>query len=411
MAGVTGPCPSCGVVVQAPYATPAPSSQAGVPFASPTAATQPVQETAPLPPGPKGSHVWEPKNVRPRVAESPEIVARAVAEYSPGDRHSSKLPPQPSGRRPNTFFRLAMCLLVVGIMAGVFLGMKKYLVGDPNETAEIAKKPFPKPLPNDPSPILPSREKAEPTTPGKTPQPTPASEPAIPTAATAGDNFPKLTQPASAEIASEALGKFLAAKTLEERLPLIETKLKPSELAATVLAKPLPADPITERYMQETDNAGKFSDWYYNLDFAMPGGTQSLQMLMIRVDAKGQARILADPFLDCFGGRLAAYAAKPSAQPGTFQVVASALARCYDNVPDAEHKLTLKLLPRENAPEIAKAYFTQLSKINEMLKDSTSGFRYGEARPCRVTLRWNTEENPSMPYLEAVSLNELRWNP
>lgn len=35
----------------------------------------------------------------------------------------------------------------------------------------------------------------------------------------------------------------------------------------------------------------------------------------------------------------------------------------------------------------------------------------GRAKACRVVLRWNMEENPDMPYLEAIKLKRLDWNP
>ena len=80
-------------------------------------------------------------------------------------------------------------------------------------------------------------------------------------------------------------------------------------------------------------------------------------------------------------------------------------------MPDREKKLTLKLLPQEDSKEIAMAYFSRQSKIAEMLQDGTYSLSYGRAKACTVVLRWNMEENPEMPYLEAIELKRLDWNP
>ncbi len=104
--------------------------------------------------------------------------------------------------------------------------------------------------------------------------------------------------------------------------------------------------------------------------------------------------------------------AKPTNKPGSFQIIVSAVARTTDaTIPNHGEKLRLKLLPRDNEREITNAYFSKLSKISEMLLDDSSGFRYGQARPCRVELSWNTTEDPQKPYLEAVGIKDLQWNP
>jgi hypothetical protein len=121
---------------------------------------------------------------------------------------------------------------------------------------------------------------------------------------------------------------------------------------------------------------------------------------------------VVDPFLDLFGGRLAAYAAKPSDKGGVFQVIASPLATCTDPaMPNREKKLTLKLLARDNTKAIAEAYFAKMSKIGEMLEDGTYSLSYGKAKACTVMLRWNTEEDVNHPYLEAIAIKTLDWNP
>ncbi|NJR43800.1 MAG: hypothetical protein HC767_15240, partial [Akkermansiaceae bacterium] len=95
-----------------------------------------------------------------------------------------------------------------------------------------------------------------------------------------------------------------------------------------------------------------------------------------------------------------------------FQVILSPLAsRNNELVPNSENKLTLKLLARDNTKEITQAYFTKDSSIGKLLDDGSYRLSYGKAKPCVVTLKWNHEENPEMPFLEALEIVSFRWNP
>ncbi len=136
------------------------------------------------------------------------------------------------------------------------------------------------------------------------------------------------------------------------------------------------------------------------------------QTLLVRSRGGNPPKIVADPFLDTFGGRLAAYAAAPAEKGGTFQAVVYAVASCTDpKIPNREKKLTLKLLASDNDKEIARACFGRQSKIGEMLEDGSYGLSYGIAKACTVMLRWNTEDDPQYPYLEALAIKDLGWNP
>lgn len=46
-----------------------------------------------------------------------------------------------------------------------------------------------------------------------------------------------------------------------------------------------------------------------------------------------------------------------------------------------------------------------------MLRDENSGFSYGQPKSCTVLMRWNTEEDPVRPFLEALDIKALNWNP
>ena len=213
------------------------------------------------------------------------------------------------------------------------------------------------------------------------------------------------------DYAEEALAKFLAAKTLAERMPLLETKTLGPELAASVLAGPLPLASHTAEAV-ENNPVEQVADFYHKVEFDAGENRKKAQTILVRIRGSSPAKIVTDPFLDTYGGRLAAYAKAPSDKSGVFQVIVWPLASCFDErVPDREKKLTLKLLPQEDSKEIAMAYFSRQSKIAEMLQDGTYSLSYGRAKACTVVLRWNMEENPEMPYLEAIELKRLDWNP
>ncbi len=429
MAGITGPCPSCRASIQAP---PAPisfvSPFAKVPeqqYAHIASAPPSVVETQTVLPAPRPnlseigfrssddehlvahaavaaangrtSFKVEPRYIRTRNADAPDVVSRPIPDYMHGvETGPPKLPPL-RNHRANPLFRLLIGTGVVLIFAGVFFALNTYIkkgtgvpkAFDASQARRIEEDPLPKESSN---PIKPAGQTfTELTTP----------------VATAGS----AATPHSGAEAMKALEAFLAAPDLESRLPLIETKLGPAELAQSILAKPLPETTDITMDIQEANAAGDVN-LFYNVDFRGADGKPDPQIILVRIRNGKEPRVVVDPLLDTFGGRLAEYANMPLDKPQSFQVVATAVARCYDkSVPNHQNKLTLKLMPRDNEREIANAYFSKLSKIGDMLQNDDSGFRYGQARTCRVTLQWNTTENPKMPFLEAVSLTDFRWDP
>lgn len=44
-------------------------------------------------------------------------------------------------------------------------------------------------------------------------------------------------------------------------------------------------------------------------------------------------------------------------------------------------------------------------------RNGTYDFNLSSSKACTVILLWNTEEKSNMPYLEALSLKALNWNP
>jgi len=262
---------------------------------------------------------------------------------------------------------------------------------------------------DDPPISEPSPAPSAPTT-----LPVPQPEvPAVPNTPDAGIDIPSIGEEQPTGVSSlRVLEKFLRTSTLAERLPMIESRLSEDELAKTCLAGPLKPAPNISTDVQESNALEKITDIFFHVDFQELDGAINPQTILVRTRGVAEPKVVVDPFLDLYGGRLAEYAKSPVEHAGDFQVIVSAGAFCYDDqVPNREKKRTLKLMSRDNSREIARAYFGKHSKIGEMLENHESGLRYGQAQACTVLLRWNTEEDPEKPYLEALLIRALDWNP
>lgn len=345
----------------------------------------------------------EPRGNRLRSSDQPEIVARPISErQSAAQPHAEGRDYRPSPTRsritPRILISGAALLLMVGVSAGLILFSRE----DPAAVAApvIPSKPHAnKPAPEPPTPAdLPG--------PDRTTNPTGAATPSGPATPVA----PEAPHPGTAAMA--VVEKFLAASNLDARLPLIETHTPAAALQESILTKPFPSNPSVAPEVQETNPDGSM-DFYYAVDFKDASGKAHPELLLVRTTEGGTPKVIVDPFLDSFGGRLESFAGQPSEEIRSFQLVVSAVAQTTAdrNVPNHENKLRLKLLPRDNEKEISSAYFTKGSKLGQMLVTEGSGFRYGQARTAKVTLRWNKEEDPMNPYLEVTDIKEFRWNP
>lgn len=343
---------------------------------------------------------------------------------SQGSRHSHALPKDP--RQKGTVTRIlkafVFLLCAAGVVFGV-IGVQKFLSEDPLAGLPLAPVTVKKIIPEEPTekpeadPSAPESAAPAPSAPAaqeenlEAPLPVPKvdltaisqAQPAVPTG---------LDDVSPGAAALEVLEKFLNAKTLSERLPLIETQTPEAELANSCLAGPLPGTSRIEIDSQETNAEERVVDAYHNVDFDATDRPINPHVILVRTRGTAEPKVVVDPFLDSFGGRLAAYAKTPTDKPGYFQVIVSALASCNDDhVPNLEKKLTQKLLPQDNAKEIVRAYFSRQSKIHELLENGTYNLSYGKAKACTVLLQWNTEEQPDKPYLEALSIKAFDWNP
>lgn len=329
------------------------------------------------------------------------------------ERSKSPIPlPPPAPRQRSRISLLLVPLLfltlTIALILGISTALKHQGTGSHENKGKLTKSTVLSILPeNNQAPKAPDVPEQE-TTP---PLPVPAPE--LPAIIKPVPTLPEGIAPETpGKSANDALEKFLAAKSLPERLSLIETKTPDAELTKSCLAAPLPASSNLLIEAQESNVVEQVTDVYYNVDFAAENNLTNKQTILVRTRGSDAPKIVVDPFLDSFGGRLAAYAKTPSEKSFTFQVIISAVASCNDErVPNREKKLTLKLLPRDNTKEIARAYFGRQSKIGMMLEDGTYSLSYGKAKACTVVLRWNIEDNPQAPYLEAIDLKTLDWNP
>ena len=226
-------------------------------------------------------------------------------------------------------------------------------------------------------------------------------------------------KPSPASAALKVLEDFLNATTLAERLPLMEGRTPQAELEASCLAKPLPERLQLQPSMQvantiESNNTiENFTNYVFKVTFAKSKGAKESFDLLVRQRGNQVPKVVTDPFLDLFGGRLREFAAHPGdGKQGTFQVLVSAFNTCNDNtVPNYEKKLTLKLIGEPTGKEIVTAYAGKASVIGDMLNNDQSGLSWGRPKACTIILNWNTRDNPARPYIEASTIKALNWNP
>ena len=413
LAGVIGPCPTCRIQIQAPFPA-APPAAVGPPVGQaagvPVLTTPEYQAPPVLQPEPALS--VSPAAVRPEPRQLPqrasngEPVAKPMPEPMGGGRSGSAAPPP--GRHPRARSRFGRFVMLVGFLVGA----TALIFGVASVLRNQTKGDLLKNTAQAPAETILTRSAVAPEPAIERLPSLPVTAPEQPSIVQPVPDLPQgLEAKSPNDYAEEALAKFLAAKTLAERMPLLETKTPGPELAASVLAGPLPLASHTAEAV-ENNPVEQVADFYHKVEFDAGENRKKAQTILVRIRGSSAAKIVTDPFLDTYGGRLAAYAKAPSDKSGVFQVIVWPLASCFDErVPDREKKLTLKLLPQEDSKEIAMAYFSRQSKIAEMLQDGTYSLSYGRAKACTVVLRWNMEENPEMPYLEAIELKRLDWNP
>lgn len=412
LAGVIGPCPTCSTRIQAPQLPTAPQAPPADPhdyqqppapaYASPQ--PQAPAEPSPLPPAPRqqsqrvssietniGRHQYQP------AGEPAPPITRSRPTH--GEIHARS---HRRGRRTILRFLIFpfLLLLLAGIVFSVLFILKSMEKEHPS-----AKIP-----PREPAKI--SSETSVPAAkPPVVPSPLPLNPPDHPDLAPIDPEAGPVIQPKRpGDVAREIVERFCQAKNLQERLTLIETTESMEDLAKTPLAGPLPFTASIDFLSQETIKNENLTEFYFKVVFKELNGRENPQTILVRKRSDSEPKVVVAPFLDLYGGRLAAFLAKPVNTGAQFHAVVYVVGSCTDkDIPDRENKFTLRLLAVDGGNEIGRAYFGKNSKIGEMLSDGTYNFKYGEPLPCVVYLTWNT--SAPKPYLEALQLNKsLNWN-
>ncbi|MBC7979505.1 MAG: hypothetical protein H7Y36_02970 [Armatimonadetes bacterium] len=307
-------------------------------------------------------------------------------------------------------------LLFLCLAMGVVYGVKKFLQIDhaiPKDKKSASGVPLaPTKKVKEIFPEEPDENSFESLTENTKTEALPVGTPAMPAISGTNEEAPPEPQSIDGGIpALKLLEDFLAMKSLDERMPHLESKRTEADLASSILNTSLPEVTKISVDIRETNSVEQMVDYYYLVDFTAEGGGINPQTMLVRIRGTSPPKVVVDPFLDLYGGRFAKYASAPVKEAGTFQVIITAGAFCYDDVPGSDKKMTLKIQAREDTKEIAKAYFGKRSKIGDMLQDETSGLGYGQAKACSVFMRWNMEEDPRNPFLEALDITSLNWNP
>lgn len=362
----------------------------------------PPPQTPPAPAAPLGS----PVTPQPRLAPGLKPV---ISQPPP-----TKVKPQPSGNPQNDLkqkqadkrlskkflIRPFIPLIFLALTGILILSVRKFLLThgrNPTPPVAAVAKPPASPSPGD---------KTDPIN-----QPPPAGTTNSPEAALA-QSMDQAVRPSVAAEAQSILEKFLRADTLEERMPILESNETKEYLADTIIAKPLPSYRNIYIDSQKSFHIENITDIFFSIEFVQPDGSPDQQIMVVRRRGGMSARVLADPFLDLFGGRLAAFAEKPTPKGGTFHAIVYPLPSCNDPmIPDRQRKLTLRLMPHGQSSKVILAYASRISKIGDMLSAGTYDLSYGKAEPCVVLLGWNTTEREDVPYLEALDVKVVNWNP
>ncbi len=351
-----------------------------------------------------------------------EPVGKTISESMRGQPEG-----HPRSQRGGWLFRILIPLLFLGAMVGVVYGVVSYMKANqppPRKPTSLPSDPsgstVRKIQPEDDLPLAPVEpDESTPIIPPipdpiQKPSPSPNPEPIpgpIPLTPVDPSSSPDTKPPASIS-ALQVLEQFLDAATLDERLPHMEGRTSRKELEQSCLAKPLPEHTI-EPAMQSDNSLENYTDFVFKVTFAKTSSGKDSYDMLVRRRGDQDPKVVTDPFLDLFGGRLLAFAATPGENKhGVFQVLVSPNSSCNDTtVPNYDKKITLKLIATLTGKEIVSAYAGKASVIGDMLENDQSGLRWGRAKTCTILLSWNTRDNPARPYLEASSINGLNWNP
>jgi len=351
-AGVEGPCPRCGGVIRAPRFTPKPEE---------------------IP-------------VRLEVVEEPMPRAKPLAGFQPVAQQTFvESTAMRSDRKSGLRRKLLTAVIVVGL-ASIVAG---FLVTQ-NGKAE----------PRGPEQAPVKAKAAAPSQDGPSVEREPSRARDLQVAPEGMDVHEFVARSA------EVLGAFLAARNLEERQPLMECRTPQDELGRSVLAGPLESTGKFESLEVRFDKVLGANEVLFKCGFRRVGGRPDSSLILVRARGSQEPKVVADPFLDTYGGRFEAFAATPGGDVAKFRVVATIFGFCSDeSIPAHDLKYTMKISVAPGSPDLAKAYFGKSSPLREKLEKL--GVRYGQGVGATVSLRWNME---GPPHIEAIDVDSLDWS-
>lgn len=453
LAGVTGPCPTCQAQISAPRPIapqPIAHPQQVSPYAPPAAPhyAPPVQAPVPIPqaapaPAPQHSPIYgsAKESIRP---EPRQPAQRQAPQARPAEPTIPAPAPTPVAKRSatspgniitarrktpksNVFLRALIPLLIItALSVGIFF-LSRFLgghglaqegkpkieektpptsieseLGDASANPAVSTKPPAIKVTAPPKPIIAETTLDKP----------PVTEPI----AANVDPVPTTPPPTAAAnngaIAKAMVESFLAASTLEQRLPHIFAKKTPEELKGSILDKPWPkADVIPGS--QLPNSAERLTEYYYEVRFG-PNEQGFPEEAVVLVHQRGNEppKVIAEPLLDTLGSRLREFAQKPSTMPQDFYVIMDARSRCFDDkIPNAAKKSTFYLRAHNSGADIATAYANEQSTTRKLFNDPIDGLKWKNPIPVVVTLQWNTSEDSNRPFLEILEIKAKNWNP
>lgn len=415
MAGVTGPCPSCGQMITSPREVAPPQEISYQRTVPPLSSLPAIPRTLPA-----GSPSALPVSARP-IPPLHEEKPRTVVNSDPS---ASARPAAPTIIRPRkteayrplskkyTLLRILIPLCAISILAVGYWQISTMLQKDraapqrkavaapgrlTPSTKTVATPPKRSTTPSVNAPITPSPR----STPIAEPQPRP--EVASPDAQ---------SPPPSGLLAGQIMEKFLAAPGLAERLPYLSSSKTPDELSTTFLARPWPIAQLTPGAQIPHPTEGLI-EYYYEVRFGENSfGFPRLATFLLHQYGNEPPKVLVDPLLDTIGGRLQDFAANPVDGPQDFFVIMDARVKCFDlKVPNADKKCTFFLRSHIQGKDIVTAYANEQSAVRKEFDDPLGGLRWKNPMPVILTLQWNTQEDAARPFIEVIGIKAKSWNP
>lgn len=263
----------------------------------------------------------------------------------------------------------------------------------------------------------------DPEMPSKSGDPPPTPSSGTPTLLPPEENFREGETPLSPEVelsdASESeifahkLMSFLEAEDLVGREAVISaTALQDPKISQSILAGPLPAPTSVNYWTKYVDTPEHRTDFFYLVSWDGERGSpqKPISVQLHRWSEREQPRIHAEAFLEAYEGALIRYAATPREEPGRFHVLGRCVPKCFEIIPDAIHKATLKLasFPKDSTP--IKAYFSKNGDLLDEFKESLAGIAMKQETPLTVTLQWSSAKSEPR-YLELVRVDAFDWHP